>query len=96
MRYFPKDQDTLKGLNQFGVNMEFVDDAGRQYESICRRIGLRVPMNDHKEFAENFLADCESGWDFTPRCFMQQKNSAYVEGCIREKTPTDEFLLLEW
>ena len=67
------------GLNQFGVNMEYVDEPERHYESICRRIGVKVPMDDHREFAENFLADCESGWDFTPRLFMQQKNSAYVD-----------------
>lgn len=67
------------GLNQFGVNMEYVDDPDRHYESICRRIGYQVPMEDHREFAENFLADCESGWDFNPRLFMQQKQSAYVD-----------------
>lgn len=67
------------GLNQFGINMEHVDDPDRHYESICRRIGVKVPMDDHREFAENFLTDCESGWDFTPRLFMQQKNSAYVD-----------------
>ena len=70
---------TPTGLNRFGVNPESIKDADKHYESICRRINYQVPSDNHMEFAENFLADCESGWDFNPRTEMKQKQFAYVD-----------------
>lgn len=70
---------TPLGLNQFSVNIKNAGDVDKHYESICRRINYKVPMEDHKEFTRNFLADCESGWDFTPRVVTEQKNSIYVD-----------------
>lgn len=70
---------TPTGLNQFAMNMEYAGDTDKHYESICRRINYKVPMDNHDEFARCFLTDCESGWDFNPRMMMQQKECVYVD-----------------
>lgn len=70
---------TQIGLNTFKVNKENITGEDKHYESICRRISYKVPMNDYLEFAQCFLTDCESGWDFNPRTGMKQKQHIYVD-----------------
>lgn len=70
---------TVTGLNSYGANAVTMEEAEKHYESICRRLHYRVPMEDHVLFAKSFLTDCESGWDFTPRCFTRQTTSVYVD-----------------
>ena len=70
---------TETGLNTYKCNRVSENDAENHYRSICKRLNYKVPMNDHVLFAKCFLSDCESGWDFTPRCFMVQNTSIYVD-----------------
>ena len=66
-------------LNSYGANPVTEEEAEKHYESICKRLNYKVPMDDHNLFAKSFLTDCESGWDFTSRCFTKQTESAYVD-----------------
>lgn len=77
--FWMRERITPIGLNTFKVNKENITGADKHYESICRRISYKVPMDDHMEFAQCFLTDCESGWDFNPRTNMKQKQSIYVD-----------------
>lgn len=70
---------TPTGLNRFGANEDNLGDTNKHYESICRRIDYLVPVDDKRDFAVNFLADCESGWDFSPRCEFNQSKTVYVD-----------------
>lgn len=77
--FWMKERITDIGLNTFKVNKENIINEDKHYESICRRISYQVPMDDHMEFAQSFLTDCESGWDFNPRTNMKQKQNIYVD-----------------
>ena len=70
---------TPTGLNCYGANDVTPEEAEKHYQSICRRLNYQVPMEDHMLFAKSFLTDCESGWDFNPRCFTTQTHSVYVD-----------------
>lgn len=70
---------TETGLNKYMANKDSIGDADKHYESICKRLGCRVECENHFEFAENFLSDCESGWDFNPRGEMKQKQFVYAD-----------------
>ena len=70
---------TSTGLNQYGVNSEKLTNSKDHYKSICERISYKLLTEDYVEFAENFLADCESGWDFNPRTQFCQKQILYAD-----------------
>ena len=70
---------TPAGLNRFGVNMEYIDDCEKHYNSICKRLNFKVECKSYEEFAKNFLSDCESGWDFNPRCNMKQSEYVFAD-----------------
>ena len=77
--FWMKKRMTKAGLNSYGANDVTQEEAEKHYESICRRLSYKVPMDDHMLFAKSFLTDCESGWDFTPRCFAKQTTSVFVD-----------------
>ena len=70
---------TPVGLNQFGINEDYIGDVDKHYYSICKRIDYLFPSDDHFDFAKNALSDCESGWDFNPRAAMNQSKYIYVD-----------------
>ena len=58
------------GLNYYS-SADFDEAEGRiAYEDITKRVKYKKPISLYKsyaDFAENALAECESGWDFNPR-----------------------------
>ncbi len=77
--FWMRERMTPIGLNAFGVNRGNIKNPKSHYESISKRINLHIPTKDYEEFAENMLADCESGWDFNPRTLLKQKENVYVD-----------------
>lgn len=67
------------GLNQYGCDMNDEIDVDENYKYTCARLEYEVPTDDKRRFARNFIADCESGWDFNPRTEMQQDQYIYVD-----------------
>lgn len=67
------------GLNQYGCDMNDEIDVDENYNYTCSRLEYEAPTDDKYRFARNFIADCESGWDFNPRTEMQQDQYIYVD-----------------
>ena len=44
-------------LNSYGANPVTEEEAEKHYESICKRLNYKVPMDDHNLFAKSFLTD---------------------------------------
>lgn len=73
-----------KRLAPIGLNFYSVDDYDEEngkstYESITDRIKYRPPISDYEsyaDFANNAIAECESGWDFNPRFNFKCKSYA--------------------
>ena len=60
---------TSIGLNQYGTNTEKLSDLLDYYDYVSGRVALPQDISDEEKAqkAKNFLAEAESGEDFTPR-----------------------------
>ena len=60
---------TPVGLNQYGCNAKNEKDLLEYFDYICTRIKLRqdISVERKMDIAKNFLAEAESGEDYTPR-----------------------------
>mgnify|MGYP004553641357 FL=1 len=67
------------GLNKFSVNKENLGDTEHISKYFSKRIGYTIPNCDSKTMAVKLLTDCESGWDFNPRCEFKQDETVHID-----------------
>ena len=67
--FWMKNRITAIGLNQFGYNTKSEEKLKGYYEYVSTRIKLPqdISMVKKMQAARNFIAEAESGEDFTPR-----------------------------
>lgn len=67
--FWMKERMSPIGLNQYGTNAKLLSDLVEYYGYVSGRIPLPqdIPDEAKAEKAKNFLAEAESGEDFTPR-----------------------------
>ena len=67
--FWMRERMTPIGLNQFGTNRKDVDDLASYYDYVQQRIGSKENLTKEEKAlkAVDFVAEAESGEDFTPR-----------------------------
>lgn len=80
--FWQRERSCPMGLNHYGSS-EFDEESGKKiYERITDRLSFKKPISEYKsyaDFAENAIAECESGWDFNPRFNLKCKYFAPVD-----------------
>ena len=67
--FWMKERITDLGLNQYGCNAKDEDTLIGYYEYVSTRVSLpqNISVKEKMNMAKNFIAEAESGEDFTPR-----------------------------
>ncbi|MBQ4269113.1 MAG: alpha,alpha-trehalase [Clostridia bacterium] len=95
--FWQRNRKTENGLNAYGKDSVKgtpaephcnLDNVGNYFE----RTGIRLPQTDEND--KNVIAECESGWDFSPR--FQGRCSKYNPVDLNALLYADEILLSKW
>ena len=78
--FWMKNRMTEIGLNRYGTNQKHADELLSYYEYVRRRIGVEENISKGEKIkkAVDFLAEAESGEDFTPR-YYNHNASEFVQ-----------------
>lgn len=66
------------GLNRYGANLEKPGCDGMEV-NLRKRLGFEAPIATTELKREHFIANCESGWDLTPRFEFEAFNYVPVD-----------------